>query len=216
MALTDKLIAIADAIRAKDGSTATMTLDQMPEKITAITTGVKADVYTWNQIPTAVKNYLTQVTYNPSDYSTSQIANYAPASAAEAQAASAPVGKTLALSAGTLNRNGYKQTVSAGNNTLYNDIPNERTPFTVSDSNGEVLNAGTLKPTFFLRQIKATTVNMRDLGGWSCDGGTIKYGKLFRGGNPNENDLDIFLNQLHSLYELDLRGAAESASAPSV
>ena len=23
--------------------------------------------------------------------------------------------------------------------------------------------------------------NVRDLGGWSCDGGTVKYGKLFRG-----------------------------------
>lgn len=36
MALTDKLTAIANAIRAKDGSTATMTLEQMPEKIAAI------------------------------------------------------------------------------------------------------------------------------------------------------------------------------------
>ena len=35
MALTDKLTAIADAIRAKDGSTAKITLGQMPEKIAA-------------------------------------------------------------------------------------------------------------------------------------------------------------------------------------
>lgn len=39
MALTDKLTAIADAIRAKDGSTAKITLGQMPEKIAAIPTG---------------------------------------------------------------------------------------------------------------------------------------------------------------------------------
>ena len=39
MALTDKLTAIADAIRAKDGSTATMTLAEMPSKIAAIQTG---------------------------------------------------------------------------------------------------------------------------------------------------------------------------------
>ena len=39
MALTDKLTAIADAIRAKDGSTTPMTLDEMPGKIAAITTG---------------------------------------------------------------------------------------------------------------------------------------------------------------------------------
>lgn len=36
MALTDKLTAIADAIRAKDGSTALLTLDEMPEAIAAI------------------------------------------------------------------------------------------------------------------------------------------------------------------------------------
>ena len=39
MALTDKLTAIADAIRAKNGGTDAMTLAQMPEKIAAIQTG---------------------------------------------------------------------------------------------------------------------------------------------------------------------------------
>lgn len=53
MALTDKLTAIADAIRAKDGTTGTMTLDQMPEKITAITT---ADVISQEDIPAYVKD----------------------------------------------------------------------------------------------------------------------------------------------------------------
>ena len=52
MALTDKLTAIANAIRAKDGSTATMTLDQMPEKIAAITT---ADNIVHGDIPDYIK-----------------------------------------------------------------------------------------------------------------------------------------------------------------
>lgn len=39
MALTDKLTAIADAIRAKNGGTDKLTLAQMPEKIAAIQTG---------------------------------------------------------------------------------------------------------------------------------------------------------------------------------
>ena len=38
MALTDKLTAIADAIRAKDGTTGTMTLAEMPDRIAAIQT----------------------------------------------------------------------------------------------------------------------------------------------------------------------------------
>ena len=53
MALTDKLTAIANAIRAKDGSTATMTLDQMPEKIAAITT---ADNIVHADIPDYIKS----------------------------------------------------------------------------------------------------------------------------------------------------------------
>ena len=53
MALTDKLTAIANAIRAKDESTATMTLDQMPGKIAAITT---ADIISQSDIPTYVKD----------------------------------------------------------------------------------------------------------------------------------------------------------------
>lgn len=53
MALTDKLTAIADAIREKDGTTGTMTLDQMPEKITAITT---ADIISQADIPAYVKD----------------------------------------------------------------------------------------------------------------------------------------------------------------
>ena len=52
MALTDKLVAIADAIRAKDGTTGTMTLDQMPGKIAAITT---ADNIVHGDIPDYIK-----------------------------------------------------------------------------------------------------------------------------------------------------------------
>lgn len=58
MALTDKLTAIANAIRAKDGSTATMTLDQMPEKISAITT---ADNIVHADIPEYIKSAALEV-----------------------------------------------------------------------------------------------------------------------------------------------------------
>lgn len=58
MALTDKLTAIANAIRAKDGSTATMTLDQMPEKIAAITT---VDNIVHADIPDYIKSAALEV-----------------------------------------------------------------------------------------------------------------------------------------------------------
>ena len=58
MALTDKLTAIADAIRAKDGTTGTMTLDQMPGKIAAITT---ADNIAHADIPDYIKSAALEV-----------------------------------------------------------------------------------------------------------------------------------------------------------
>ena len=58
MALTDKLTAIANAIRAKDGSTASMTLDQMPTKISAITT---TDNIVHGDIPDYIKSAALEV-----------------------------------------------------------------------------------------------------------------------------------------------------------
>lgn len=52
-----------------------------------------AEAVAWHQCPEAVRNYLTNVTYDPSDYSTSQIANYAPATAVVSNYR--PIGKTL-------------------------------------------------------------------------------------------------------------------------
>jgi hypothetical protein len=45
MALTDKLTAIADAIRAKTGKTGALTLDNMPLEISNITTAEKIETF---------------------------------------------------------------------------------------------------------------------------------------------------------------------------
>ena len=182
MALTDKLVAIADAIRAKDGTTGKMTLDQMPEKITALSSKVAVE---WHQCPEAVRNYLAAVTYDPSDYSTSQIANYAPADAVVSNYK--PIGVTV------------------GSETYYNETPNVKTPFTNSSK------AGTLKPLDFLRWIQtrnnsAEAWNVRDLGGWACDGGTVKYGLLIRGGKLSAADRAVLVGEMGIQHDLDLRG----------
>ena len=181
MALTDKLTAIADAIRAKDGTTGTMTLDQMPEKITALSSKVSVE---WHQCPELVRNYLANVTYDPNDYSTSQIANYAPADAVVSNYK--PIGVTV------------------GSETYYNEIPNVKTPFANSSK------AGTLKPLDALRWIRtsarATAWNVRDLGGWACDGGTVKYGLLIRGGKLSAADRAVLVGELGVQHEIDLRG----------
>lgn len=182
MALTDKLVAIADAIRAKGGTTGTMTIDQMPEKITALSSKVEIE---WHQCPEAVRNYLANVTYDPNNYNTSQIANYAPANAVMSNYK--PIGQM------------------AGGVMHYNEVPNVLTPFA---SGGK---AGTLKPLDALRWIKtrensAEAWNVRDIGGWACDGGTVKYGLLIRGGRISAADRAVLVGQLGVQHEIDLRG----------
>ena len=182
MALTDKLTAIADAIRAKDGSTATMTLDQMPEKITALSSKVTIE---WHQCPELVRNYLANVTYDPGDYSTSQIDNYAPAAAVQSN--TKPIGK------------------SVDGKTFYNETPNVLTPFATTHK------AGALKPLDALRWLNTPqAANVRDLGGWACDGGTVRYGLLFRGGEITAADRDVLVGACGVRHELNLRGAEEA------
>lgn len=139
----------------------------------------------WHQCPEAVRNYLANVTYDPNDYSTSQIANYAPA--IDVVSNYKPIGQTV------------------GGVTHYNEVPNVLTPFAVTDV------AGTLKPLDALRWIRtrensSEAWNVRDIGGWECDGGTVKYGLLIRGGRISAADRAVLVDQLGVQHEIDLRG----------
>lgn len=174
--------AIADAIRSKNGTTTKYKIGEMAGAVQAIT---GAESVTWHQCPEAVRNYLANVTYDPNDYSTSQIANYAPASAVVSNYK--PIGKTV------------------GDITYFNEAPNVLTPFAGGGK------AGTLKPLDALRWIRtrdssAEAWNVRDLGGWSCDGGTVKYGLLIRGGRISAADRAVLVGQLGVQHEIDLRG----------
>lgn len=79
----------------------------------------------WHQCPEAPRNFVNDVTYDPNDYSTSQIENYAPETALESN--TKPIGKTV---------DGI---------TYYNQVPNIETPFASTNA------AGTLKPLDQLR-----------------------------------------------------------------
>lgn len=173
--------AIAAAIREKNGTAAKYKIGEMAAAVRAIT---GAEKVAWHQCPEAVRNYLANVTYDPSDYNTSQIANYAPATAVVSNYK--PIGQ------------------AAGGVTHYNEMPNVLTPFA---SGGK---AGTLKPLDALRWIRtsagATAWNVRDLGGWACDGGTVKYGLLIRGGKLAAADRAVLVGELGIQHDLDLRG----------
>ena len=138
----------------------------------------------WHQCPETVRNYLEQVTYHSDDYSTSAIDTYLTNTPHDSE----PIGQTV---------NGV---------TYCNGVPNSKTMFVSSD------NAGTLKPLDRLRWLKVGTSgqNVRDLGGWTCDGGTVRYGKLIRGGEFSISDTATIqaLRDVGVRAQLDLRGTA--------
>lgn len=185
------LTAIADSIRAKTGGTEQLTF---PTGFTNAIGGIESgssgsENIEWHQCPELVRNYLDNVTYDSSDYNISQIANYAPATAAESNYR--PIG------------------VPVGTETYYNQVPHIQTPFANSTK------AGTLKPLDQLRWIKTNTWNVRDLGGWACDGGTVKYSLLFRGGYLVAADRPVMVDELGIMHDLDLRGTNEAALTAS-
>ncbi len=182
---TADLTKVASAIREKGGTSASLVYpDGFVTAIQAIQTGA-VEALEWHQCPELVRSYLANVTYDPTDYSTSQIANYAPATAVVSNYK--PIGQ------------------EAGGVMHYNEVPNILTPFAGNNA------AGTLKPLDALRWIRtrdnsAEAWNVRDLGGWACDGGTVKYGLLIRGGKLSAADRAVLVGELGVQHDLDLRG----------
>lgn len=63
---------IAVAIREKNGTATKYKVAEMGAAVRALS---GSEAIEWHQCPEAVRNYLANVTYDPSDYNTSQIVN---------------------------------------------------------------------------------------------------------------------------------------------
>lgn len=182
--------------------------------IGSIDTGVPTESLLYNQMNQQAGKYISQVVYDPSDYTVSHIADYViPAEYDKDK----PAGASIAISASgsVVVQDGggsISFAVSAGTRKIYNITPGHIGAYIVRNSSDEVIASGLIKPTGALRMIYLQdAVNVRDLGGWACDGGTVKYGKLFRGsrlfrsGDLNSYDIATLHDLLGIRHELDLR-----------
>lgn len=219
MALTDKITAIANAIRAKDGSTATMTLDQMPEKIAAISSSPIVDdslenTVQYRQMNLSASGFISDVDYteNANDYSVTKVIPYYSATTTYSKEepdglkVKVPANTTLTVAQGSKTRSD----VVSGAGVIYNMEPLKAGTFTFSGKTYKIVPEGGV------RMIYTPSVwNVRDLGGWSCTGGKVKYGKIFRGGhfgNITDADKSTLVNWLGVATDIDLRNNSETGS----
>ena len=189
--------AIAAAIREKNGEATTYKIGEMANAVRSLS---GSEVAEWHQCPEAVRNYLAAASAAYSDTNVTVIDQYAPSRGNEVVANTKPVGYAI------------------DGMTFYDNEPNVATPFATQNK------AGTLTALDALRWINTTPAtpaagskynrgeNCRDLGGWACDGGTIKYGMLVRGSEPNPADRDLMVNKIGIKTEVQLLPVSEQAT----
>lgn len=108
---------------------------------------------------------------------------------------------------------GAEWTVSG--TSVYNLIPGVVYHYEALNNAGAVLKSGFVRPVGQVRMINGFSYNVRDMGGWHADGGTIAYGKLYRGAQLEgitNTGRNIFLNDLGITIDLDLRRTKSDGS----
>ena len=177
-------------------------------------TPIGGGITEYSQMNDSVAAFIKNVEYGD-DYSTTQVVTYV----AAATDYSKEEPKGIEISAGVAIEvtdwySHLKWTVASENGKckIYNVIPSG-----IGETPSRLI-----RPTGNVRMIYVPSVyNVRDLGGWSCDGGSVKYGKIFRGGeftgtNSNEitaEDITRLKEQCGIKFELDLRSHAEASQA---
>lgn len=231
MALIDKLTAIGDAIRAKTGQSGTLTLPQMAQAINDLSAGFENEV-TFGAVNYTAQAYLTDsANYVANDFTASVAWDYASTTTRHdlpnAQTITLPTGASVLYVCDSVTGRTVKAVASGASYALKNLIPNRTYFVLILDASGDLLKACRFKATGALRMIDANygsdglgTFNIRDIGGWSCDGGTIAYGKIFRGSQLNSiytartlnaGEKAVFKDFLGIRDDIDLRNATETA-----
>lgn len=229
-----KLDALAGAIGTKAGTSGKLTIAEMQAAVTGMGAPASPHV-TYDQVNAAVAGYLAAANYTANDRSTSVVSTYA--SAATSYRKDQPAAVSVTLPSGQLKiadaaGGVLTKTVTAGTHTLRGLTPGAAGADYVVSSDGAVCACGHITPTGTLRMIGVGTTreehspwNMRDLGGWTCDGGKVRFGKLLRGSEIDagtwygtvlsDSDKEMMRGLLGICEEIDLRTDTESAGRTS-
>ena len=209
--------AIANAIRAKNGEATTYKIGEMAAAIAAISGSPIVDdslenTVQYRQMNLSAAGFLADVDYteNANDYSVTKVTPYY--SATTAYSKEEPDGLKIKVPANTT------LTVAQGGKTRSDAVSGAGVIYNV-----EPLKAGTFSfggktykivPEGGVRMIYTPSVwNVRDLGGWACTGGRVKYGKIFRGGNfgsISAADKTTIVDWLGVATDIDLRNNGET------
>lgn len=103
-------------------------------------------------------------------------------------------------------------TPDGGKVTVYNVAPDTTYAYWCISEDGSLTKGGFIRANSGVRLLRMSKLrNCRDVGGWACDGGKVRYGRLFRCADTtdaSEEDADE-LKRLGVGSEFDLRSAQE-------
>ena len=184
---------------------------------------------TYNVENAAVQKHMATAAYNDNDHSYTYldqadcvVANQKPAYGV----LSVADGATSIVVTSKADGKTFTDTISGNEYHVQNLIPNVVYDYQMKNSAGTTLKQGKIYPTGKVRMIApnddSIVSNMRDIGGVAANGGTLKYGKLYRGEALNgdtEGHTNSITDQfgaymadfLGITYEQDLRQANEYA-----
>lgn len=184
----DTLTAIADSIRAKTGGTETYKPAEMAAAIETIS-GLDEDLIAFQQQNAKVTEYMTAaMVYTDSDFATVTVAGdyndstqttWEQPNGVDVPVAAEGAAQIMDEDTGIC----WSAAVTAGHHVLKNIVPGHWHSCLIRNSDGMVTGLVRIKGSGQVRMIHVpnSVHNFRDIGGWSCDGGTVKYGMVYRG-----------------------------------
>ena len=208
---------IAVAIREKTGGAETYKVAQMGNAVRGIAGSPIVDdslenTTQYRQMNLSAAEFIANVDYseNAGDYSVTKVTPYYSATTAYSKEEpdglkiKVPANTALTIAQGSKTRS---DTVS-GAGVIYNMEPLKAGTFAFGGKTYKIVPEGGV------RMIYTPGVwNVRDLGGWACTGGRVKYGKIFRGGNfgsISAADKATIVDWLGVATDIDLRNNSET------